>query len=326
MKKLLVMLMACFMAFTLVGCGGSSNNETKDNDKENENLVIDEDDLEAVDDAMDALELLKPEGWSEGNYGGYIYDVYDSDFLPDCFPKQIEGTKASQTAYKDYKHDVINQNYSVGPLWFENKEDYRTYSVSFYAKAEHVEAFLQALEDKGMYGYMEGEGEGFGTSQWLEGFYAGNGWGMYLFFNTNDDQDGEFDGCLTARATDTLTKLPKSISGIPLPQTGIIADDLENYFIYDFSNDYDEVDFDIEKDTLPTENYCADLSYYGISEDVAKDYVKELENNGWNISYEYPEEDYYSVYLEKDGQYALVHYQESVMDLGFSDMMENLGN
>ena len=74
MKRLLAILLAGLMLFSFAACG---NNETD---------PISQGDLDDLDDALDKLEQLLPEGWDENNYGAYIYNVWDSEFLPDCFP------------------------------------------------------------------------------------------------------------------------------------------------------------------------------------------------------------------------------------------------
>ena len=335
MKKLLAILLAAMMLLTLVACGNnqedeSDNSKTQSGKNGNSSAILDESvNWSDVESALDILESLKPEGWDENNYNLYIYDVYDSDALPDCIPEQIDGTLAAMTSIKDYKHDVLNQDYCVGPVCYESYEDYREYNVSFYAKNEHLEAFISELESNGMKGYMEGEDEAFGSGDWWEGCYSDGEWLISLFYNTNDDKDGEYDGCLTVTATDDLYDLPRSIAGIPLPQFGVVTFDYSAYYtIQDFTNGYEDVDFDIENDSFPAEYYAAWVDYYCVTRDDAVDYVKVLEDNGWEIESTYSdEEDYYCMILKKDQVYSIVKYEEyegAYMLVGFSDMIENL--
>lgn len=326
MKKIVRLLMMALLVFSLVACGSNESNNEGNNANEgstNSNLNNDVD-LDDVDEALDLLESLQPEGWSQGNYGGYIYDVYDSEFLPDCFPSQVDGTLAYMTKFKDYKHDVMNQDYSIGELYYDSYEDYRCYSVSFYTTSDQLSSYIQAIVDKGMYGYMEGEGEGFGGQDWRYGFYAGNGWAMSLFYNPNDNKDGEFDGCVTVNATQDLFELPKSINQIPLPQKGITTTNQKVYTIQDFSNGYEDVDFDMVNGQFPDEYYAAWVDYFGYCKAYAQDYVTELQQAGWAIEYEYAnEEDLYWMILKKDNIYANVKYEQSYLQVGFSDMIEN---
>ena len=330
MEKLISLFMIFMLIFTLAACGGKEPagdpSETKAQEGDTLSQEQTEDvDLSELESALEVLEALKPEGWDENNYGAYIYDVYDSSALPECFPEQPEGTLAYETSIKDYSHDVLNQNYEVGPIWYDSYEDYRAYSVSFYANVEHLEQFLSALEAKGMHGQMDGQEEAFGSGSWWEGFYAGNGWAMYLFYNTNDIHNDEFDGCLTARATEDIYELPPSIAGIPLPQVGVIPSDPEYYTIQDFSNGYEDKDFDLANDSLPAEYYAAWMDYYGVTRQDAMDYVSLLEEQGWVIEYTYTDEaDSYCIVLSKEGVYAIADYEEGYMAVGFSDMIENL--
>ena len=323
MKKLFALLLAMTMLLSLVACGSGTGGE-KDDVPNDSDVNLDD-----VEDAFEILESLTPEGWDENNYYAYIYDVYDSSALPECIPEQIDGTLAYMTSIKDYKHDVLNGDYSVGVIYYDSYEDYRKYTVSFYAKNEHLDAFIAELEADGMIGYMEGEDEAFGSGDWWEGFYSNGEWAVSLFYNTNDNKNGEYDGCLTVSATDDLYDLPKSIAGVQLPQVGVVTFDYsKGYTIQDFTDGYDDVDFDMNSDSFPTEYYAAWVDYYCVSRQDAVDYVKELENNGWSINYNYhDEEDYYSVVLKKGDVYSLVKYEKTegaYMAIGFSDMIENL--
>lgn len=326
MQKIWVLLITLTMIFTFFGCSEKDNNNNSDIETSKSDLDSNETiDWGEVESAMDILESLKPEGWDENTYGAYIYDVYDSDVLPDCIPEQIEGTLVYDTSLKDYEHDVINGNYGVGPIYYESHEDYRQYGVSFYANKEHLEQFIAELEANGMHGYMDGDEEAFGSGLWWEGFYGGNGWAIYLMYNTNDDHDGEYDGCLNVAATEDLYELPESIAGIPLPQTGIVTYDYNYYTIQDFTNGYEDKDFDLKTDAFPAEYYAAWFDYYCVARQDAVDYFETLVNNGWALEYEYSdEEDDYCMVLKKDNVYAIVDYEDSYMEIGFSDMVESL--
>lgn len=316
MKKILALLLAAMMIFTLAACGNNDDDSPTIN---NDDILTDED-LEDLDEALEILEALMPEGWDENRYGAYIYDVYDSDFLPDCFPKQIDGTLAYNTTFKDYDHDVLNGDYSVGYIMYESYEDYREYGVSFYVTEDQLNEFLVQIEAKGFKGEME-----IDSDYWTEGFYAKSDWAMYLVLNPNDDKDGEYFGCLSVSATDDLFELPKSISGTTLPTFGIVTSDYNYYTIQDFSEGYEDVDFDLTKDTFPPEYYAAWFDYYGVSKQNAVDYVEELEANGWGFEYNYGEDtDLYRIVLKKENVYAYCNYENGYLMLGFSDMIENL--
>lgn len=324
MKRFLTILFTLAILLSLAGCG-ETNPQESPKDSTASTGGQEDIDLNEPESALSGLDTLIPEGWDDNNYGAYIYDVYDSEFLPDCFPAQIEGTLAYSTTFKDYTHDVLNQDYACGPVYFDSYADYSEYGVSFYADNEHLEQFFSALESKGMHGYMDGRDEGFPTGIWYEGFYGGNGWAMYLIFNTNDTHNDEFDGCLSVSATKDLYALPKSVSGIALPQTGIVTFDSESYTIQDFSEGYEDIDFDMANDSFPDSYFAAWVDYYGVCREDAQDYVAQLEGDGWTLEYPYTdEEDSYAMVLSKDGLYVIVDYENAYMQVGFSDMIENL--
>ena len=167
------------MLFSFAACG---NNETPSGGKETD--PISQGDLDDLDDALDKLEQMLPDGWDENKYGAYIYNVWDSEFLPDCFPAAPDGIKVDQTNFKDYDHDTLNGDYSVGPLIYDSYEDYREYGVGFYATQEQLDIFLAAVEAKGMTGGQTEDGD------WCIYEYFGNGWFMEIFANQiHNDQE-----------------------------------------------------------------------------------------------------------------------------------------
>ena len=90
-----------------------------------------------------------------------------------------------------------------------------------------------------------------------------------------------------------------------------------------------EVFLHIQESSL--NNYGTSIQLYHRTwrcRDDAVDYVKVLEDNGWEIESTYSdEEDYYCMILKKDQVYSIVKYEEyegAYMLVGFSDMIENL--
>ena len=330
MKKLLALLLALAMVISLAACGGNTDPTEPDpteaqtgkptEKNETDPTILDSEDLEDLEDALDKLEDLMPEGWDENKYGAYIYEVWDSEFLPDCFPEPPEGIDIDQTTFKDYDHDTLNGDYSVGPLTYESYEEYREYGVGFYATQEQLDAFVAAVEAKGMTGGQIEDGE------WCIYEYFGGGWYMEIFANLMHN-DKEYDYWVSVDATDDLFDLPQSISGIPLPQCGFVSYDYSKYFtIQDFSDGYEDVDFNLSGDTLPTEYYAAWLNYYCATNQDAIDYARQLKDLGWEVEWESDSEDGYRCCLHKDGIYAVSNYYsyDGVLEVGFSDMIENL--
>ena len=321
MKKLLALILALTMLLSLSACGGGENPKetTAPVSGGNEDPILSQEDLEDFEDALDQLEALMPEGWDENRYGAYIYEVWDSEFLPDCFPEAPEGVRVDQTTFKDYDHDTLNGDYSVGPLCYDSYEDYREYGVGFYATADQLAAFVAAVEAKGMIGGQTEEGE------WCVYEYFGGGWFMEIFANLMHN-DMEYDYWVSVSATDDLFALPASISGIPLPQVGMVTGDYNHYTIEDFTDGYEDVDFDLSSDTLPDEYYAAWFNYLCTTNQDAIDYAQQLKALGWEVVWESDGEDGYRCCLQKDDIYAVSNYYDydCLLEVGFSDMVENL--
>ena len=326
MKRLLAILMICAMMLSFAGCAflpeepvGEEQEEQKVGQNADPNL---ESDLEALDSALDVLEALTPEGWDENDYGAYIYGEWDEDFLPELFPSPAEGIEIDQTHFKDYGHKVMNDNFSVGSLTYESAEEYREYSVSFYATKAQLDSIVKDALSKGFKG-------GAVTNEddvwWEYDFYHDDGWYMYFFVNTNAAKD-DYIGFITVSLTDSVFEHPKSIDGIPLPQTGLPYGSCENYTIQDFSEGYEDVDFDLDSDSLPEEYYAAWFSYICADVQTAKDYVQLLVSEGWTVEYESESEGSYYSALKKDGMYAVSNFYayDLCHEVGFSDMIENL--
>jgi len=323
MKKILAILLAAMMVFALAACGGDAD---KPSDSKNDDTAASQAEskgngnLSDLDSALSQIEQLIPEGWDENNYGAYIYNVWDSDFLPDCFPEAPDGIKVDQTTFKDYKHDTMSGGYAVGPLNYEKKEDYREYGVFFYATKAQLDAFTAAVEAKGMNGGITEEGE------WTYYNYFGNGWFMEIFVRDSISEEN-YEYSVSVSATDSLFALPKSIDGIPLPQCGMTESDYnKSYTIQDFTNGYEDVDFNLSSDKLPAEHYAAWFNYHCATNQDAIDYATQLKDLGWEVEWESDGEDGYRCCLKKDGVYAISNYYDydCILEVAFSDMVENL--
>lgn len=331
MKKLFAFLLALVMILSLAACGEDEKTPSVSGDDISGGSI--KDDLEAADEALDdladmeeMLEFLKPEGWSENSFGAYIYDVWDEKALPDALPGPVDGIKVDQTTIKDHSHEVLNGDYSVGPLLYESHEDYRTYGVRFYATEAQLDTYLDALRAKGFSGGQLSDRD----SEWWEFEFCNNdGWFVYIFFNTNDNEDGEFDGAATLYATDDLFPLPQAIAGesIPLPQRGMTGYDYSKYYTA-YNMNYEDVDFDLSSSTFSElgEYFSAWFSYFGTEIQDAKDYAQILAGEGWELQYESESDGCYYATLHRDGIYGVVNYYDYdvMLEVGFSDIIENL--
>ncbi len=326
MKKILALMLALVMMLSFVACGDNSEEQFGDGGNSDKDTTLTPGDIDDLDDALDAL---TPEGWDENNYGMYIYDVWDAEFLPDIFPKQVEGTKVSQTNYKDYKHDVLNSNYAVGPIWFDSPENYREYSVSFYASIEQLDKYISNAKAAGFVGDETSSPD----DTWREfTLYHSDGWLMYIFFNTNDDDGGDFDGCASVSLTDSLFKRPDSIAGVKLPTAGTPEYDYTAgscYEVYNYtSDDMETLDVDWNGSFPDNEKYSWYIyfTYYGADVAATKAYKDSLISSGWSVvSERNSEEDEYRSTLRKDDVYMVVNcYNNTHLEIGFADMEENL--
>ncbi len=332
MKKLLALLLALVMCLSLAACGDkpSGGNGEKPSNGTSGGDIITQDDLDDLDDALDKLEALKPEGWDENNFGMYIYDIWDEDFLPDILPGPVDGVKPSQTNFKDYKHDVLNSNYSVGAVEYESYEDYHEYSVSFYATLDQLDAYIGELRSAGFTGGEFSSSD----SEWREFYFSHpDGWFLYIFFNTNDDDGGNFDGCASVSFTDDLHDIPASIAGVKLPAVGAASYDYAAeswYEIYDMaSGDMDTLEVDWNGSFPDKEKYSwwIFFNYYGVDAQQVFDYRDSLVSDGWELqsSDDDTSDGYTSSTLYKDEVYMVVKWNSrSVLEVGFSDMIENI--
>lgn len=326
MKKLFALLLILAMLFSLTACSSGEENTPSANGQQTTTASVPQNADEALEDLEEMMEFLKPEGWDENKFNAYIYDVWDEDFLPDVLPGPVDGIKADQTSFKDYSHDVLNGDYSVGPLIYDSYEDYRTYSVRFYATEEQLDEYIEALRSEGFSGGQLSDRD----SEWWEFNFSNNdGWFVYIFFNTNDNEDGQFDGAATLYATDSLFPLPEAITAedIPLPQRGMTSYDYTEYFTaYDMN--YEDVDFDLSGSTFDElgEYFAVWLSYFGTEIKDAQEYAHTLADAGWELKYENEDEGCYNATLEKDEIFAVVNYYDYdvMLEIGFSDTIENL--
>ena len=335
MKKILALLLALLMLVSLCACGGGApssegfggkNPAVSQDQPGGEDL---EQSMEDLEDALEILEYLKPEGWDENDFGAYIYDVWDESQLPDILPGPVEGMKPYQTFYKDYKHEDLQDDYSVGLLNYEAHDDYRAYGVSFYATFEQLEEYLSALRDKGFTGGTREEYD----DVWLEYHFSDSGnWYIYIFFNTNDDEDGAFDGCATVYATDSVWDYPDSVAGTSLPRAGAPAYDYNSEFWVETyqheSGDMPTLNFDLKSDPFPeseTQSWWMWFAYYGTVAAQAKAHVQQMLSEGWELQWESEDGENYWSALQKDGVYAVVNcFDGYELQVGFSDMIENL--
>ncbi len=351
MKKLIALLLALIMLLSLTACGvgdkigdkiadkivdsitdsvDKDKDDKQDKEKDNDDdPVLTDEEIEDFNNALEMLEALTPEGWDENSYGAYIYNVWDEEFLPDILPGPVEGMKADQTNFKDYKHDVINGDYSVGPIVYDSYEDYREYSVSVYATTAQLDAYVAELKAAGFTG---GE-RSYSDSEWREfHFTHPDGWFLYIFYNTNADDGGNYDGRASIILTNDVHESPASIAGVKLPTAGVPDYDVKAYAEYEtyvYATDemgYLPVDWNGSFPDSSEMSWWIFFTYYGADDEYATSYVEELKSAGWELQWSNDQQDGYLNYaLEKDGVYMVVDcFKGCELRVGFSDMIENI--
>ncbi len=309
---------------------GITSGEEGSTGSEGSGDILTEEDLEDLENALEQLEALKPEGWDENLYGMYIYDVWDEEFLPDVLPGPVEGVLPYDTTFKDYKHDVMNQNYSVGMIEYESYEDYHEYGVNFYATKEQLDQYVESIRNAGFTGGESSHPD----SEWREfSFSHKDGWYLYMWFNTNNDNDGKFDGCASVSLTDNLYTRPDSIAGVKLPTVGVIAYDYTKGVSYDtYVYETGEMGYkDVEwSESFPDKNamsWWIFFDYYGVDLEQVNAYRDQLVNDGWVLerTSEGSDGSYIKNILKKGDVYMVANWNSrSMLQIGFSDMQENI--
>lgn len=146
-------------------------------------------------------------------------------------------------------------------------------------------------------------------------------------FVRNSVAEDNYEYSVSVSATDCLFALPATIDGIPLPQCGMTDTDYtKTYTIQDFTDGYEDVDFNLASDKLPEANYAAWFDYHCATNQDAMDYASKLKDLGWEVVWESNEENGYRCALKKNGVYAVSNYiaDDCALRVGFSDIIENL--
>ena len=267
-----------------------------------------------------------PQGWQDGrNYYHWIEKVWDSAVLPSCVPKEIPGVRVEQTIWKMPGHQTINNNNEVGRMSFADS-NFEYWGLSFDCNEEQADAFVKALEENGFFG---GEIDDYPLTY----AYVGNGYYAHVLVRTNYLGSAAEEGYpygVSFSITPTVHQLPKSFNSWPLPQVGAALEPYGQWSVqfWDDNGDMGEAKWDLQADrgSLPAKNWSAWFDYFGVSNAEAEAYAKTLEAAGWEITYQYPEDESgYSARLRKGDVRARVFFdRRHEMRVGFSDVEEML--
>lgn len=255
------------------------------------------------------------EGWNLYRFGGTAYNVWDSDILPDFFPREVVGVKVDQTGYKGVCDESMIDN-KVGNMHFPDSR-YEEWSLSFYSSETQFRKFHDALAMNGFVG---------GMTDSCPSVYEFVGNGCYLYMRVNDGIPGEdgYTRLVMCSMTPLSLKRPSMFRGTPLPETGATLVDDGDMCGYD--DELNEVvipyDFLSDTGTLPP-HYSVFFEYVGTTVEDAKAWYRARIGDGWTSDYENESAvGSYRATCSRDGLYLLCSaesYNNTVV-VGFATM------
>ena len=346
MKRLLTITLAIMLILSIAACnpkdkvqdalrdelsgnnsgnsGNSGNGGNSGNSGNSGNGNISDDELQ---DAMDQLEKWAlAQGWDENRYGNWIYGKWDSEVLPSCVPKEIDGVKVDQTSYKEKRHDTYSGSYGIGDVSFSDGA-YEEWGVSFYCTDAQLDEFIAAMEANGFYG-----GQIYDSEYAPEWAWLGNGYYAHMHVNPQSMGEDGYDNFASFSITqDNHNPYPVAFMGTKLPKIGVV--------MYDYTEgagmgwdgeDYELVEpiWDVfaDKGQLYDNGWNLWLDYFGVKPEQAAACVQDLVAQGWTLTYEdttYDGEGFV-YHLEKGDMVAGVEQSAYTMSIRFADISENI--
>ena len=221
-----------------------------------------------------------PAGWEwKGDYG-WIEGVWDSDVLPENFPKEIEGVKVDDMWY--YGYGAERSSKTIGHMDFATY-DYEEWELSFFATDDQLAAFEKALADNGFLGTKEDD-----QLMGLHGICTDSE--IYLYYSIDESEDADYPWEIWCDMTVFDCKYPKYFESLELPQFGLFTtEDANDRIIYAYDEEYNDVEFtyDFEKgqavDGLPA-YLLMEFYYSGVSRADYDAYITKLRGEnyaGW---------------------------------------------
>ena len=270
-----------------------------------------------------------PEGWVWQDCHGYIDNVWDSDTLPENFPKEISGVRVSETRYFGFGCEDRWAGARVGNLSFDSW-DFEQWQLTFDATDDQFAQFEQALADNGFLGEK--------TEDKYQGTYVETTDGEIFLYYTIDESDRDgYDWFIYCNMTVLESNYPLFFEGIELPTWGLFRGEPNDSLIYAYDEEFNEI-YDFEYDF---ENGCFideaayiyyDFNYMGVDRatyDYYIDYLRGMPGEEWN-EYVYSEENgSYVAYFKYNDKYWIGCYHnfdgdENCMQLIISPDEESL--
>lgn len=263
------------------------------------------------------------DGWNWNDGHGWIDGVWDSNMLPDNFPKEIEGVKVRETEY--YKAGEKRYSARVGDLYFDDY-NYEEWQLTFYASAKQVEEFQQALTDNGFVGtYYE---------DYNSDSYIVSDGEIYLYYVVYPESgDGNYEREVWCDMTIPVYERPKEVVDVELPEFGLFTNIIEYCVGYAYDENFNDVEFEYDfiegKGSFPA-YYNVWFDYMGVTREQYDEYISELRNKGYEDWDEYGNSDYdgYYVTFQKDGVWIGIYYnyqgEEYYMTVAIASEPESL--
>ena len=270
--------------------------------------------------ASSGAEVKLPEGWSTYRLYSNIDRVWDSSVLPAVVPKEIPGVLVGETQYKSFDQESLQDRHSVGRMEFPDSR-YEEWGLRFQCTKAQLNTFLSAISANGFIG---GETE----DQPLTYEFAGKGY--YAALYAWGAENKTFDHSVAFQITPAVHALPKTFFGTKLPQVGIATESYDNWELQAYDDNGETTsDYNLKTDKgkLP-KYYVAWFTYYFITENDIRAYVKQMQSEGWVVKYTVEDDKNYgyAAKLDKDGMFAYCKHNayDFEFELSFSNVEEML--
>ena len=238
-----------------------------------------------------------PEGWVWRDDHGWIDGVWDSNVLPENFPKEIEGTKTRDTWYYSYGAERMAKR--IGDMNFPDF-NFEEWNLTFDATDEQYAQFEQALTDHGFYGYLD--------DSWDNPCYTKTDGEIYLYYIVYDKAENPgYTKQISCQMTILENTHPANFEGIALPQYGMFTKEpikcFQTMFDADF-NEIDSIEYDFNSGSGEIPPYFSLwLDYFGVTREEYDTYIAALKEQNFDQWNESASEDTYTVQF-KQGDYC----------------------
>ncbi|MBR3693507.1 MAG: hypothetical protein IKL88_03175 [Erysipelotrichales bacterium] len=237
-----------------------------------------------------------PEGWVWQEDHGWITGVWDSEVLPENFPKEIPGVRVEDTTYWSYGAERW-MGTSVGDLYFEDY-NFEEWELTFDATKEQLEQFQQALLDNGFLGSKD--------EDYNKTYYEVTDGYVYLHYVVYESDREGYDHNVFCDMTVVEREHPVEFEGFKLPTFGLFDhEDPNDAQVYAYDADFNEI-YDYEYDFAKGQSIGEMppwilywFGYSGVSREEYNAYIDDLRAMNleeWDEYHYYDEEDYVVVF------------------------------